>query len=99
MFSHISNTSYFYSILLFKAPLQLCSCFPHNSPVRKNEYLWSWGSCMTLCDLPMAAQITKELDLKLLLESGLQTGSVYYTMHFSAAKELFHIFLNLVGLC
>lgn len=54
---------------------------------------------MTLCDLPMAAQITKELDLKLLLESGLQTGSVYYIMHFSAAKELFHIFLNLVGLC
>lgn len=53
---------------------------------------------MTLCDLPMAAHITKELDLKLLLESGLQTGSVYYTMHFSAAKELFHIFLNLVDL-
>lgn len=53
---------------------------------------------MTLCDLPMAAHITKELDVKLLLESGLQTGSVYYTMHFSAAKELFHIFLNLVGL-
>lgn len=54
---------------------------------------------MTLCDLPMAAQITKELDLKLLSECGLQTGSVYYSMHFSAAKELFHIFLNLVGLC
>lgn len=50
---------------------------------------------MTLCDLPMAAQITKELDLKLLLESGLQIGSVYYIMHFSAAKELFHIFLKI----
>ena len=52
--------------------------------------VWSFVTCPWLCG---------SLDLKLLLELGLQTRPVYYTMHFSAAKELSHIFLNLIGLC
>lgn len=64
MFSCVSNTSYFYSIYCSK---RLCSDAPHNSPVRKCKDLWSWGSCRILCNLPVAIQLTKELDLKLLL--------------------------------
>lgn len=58
----------------------------------------SWG---TLCDLLMAAQLPKELTWNSCWSVGSRLGQsfYYYTMHVPAAKELFHIVLNRVGLC